>query len=98
MSLYLRDKRRSSQVSRRNDSNGIVLFDSVHFVLAAEKILKRKGIWIDLVPVPRVLSADCGMAISFRSEDLAVLHGALTDATYRAIYVRTDDGYEEVAL
>jgi hypothetical protein len=31
--------------------------------MRAEKLLKGKGIKIDLVPVPREISSDCGVAI-----------------------------------
>ncbi len=41
----------------------IFLFESVHRVMKAEKLLKGKGVKIDLVPVPREISSDCGVAI-----------------------------------
>jgi hypothetical protein len=31
--------------------------------MRAEKLLKGKGIKIDLIPVPREISSDCGVAI-----------------------------------
>ena len=44
-------------------SRGVVLFRSVHFVLQAEKMIKGKGFFYDLVPVPRHLSSDCGICL-----------------------------------
>ena len=41
----------------------VILFGSIHQVLRAEKFLKGGGIKIDLVPVPRELGSDCGVAI-----------------------------------
>jgi len=41
----------------------IFLFESVHRVIKAEKLLKGKGIKIDLIPVPREINSDCGVAI-----------------------------------
>jgi hypothetical protein len=43
--------------------------------MRAEKLLKGKGIRIDLVPVPREISSDCGVAIelSVDSEEEALL-------------------------
>lgn len=41
----------------------VFLFESVHRVMKAEKLLKGKGIKIDLIPVPREISSDCGVAI-----------------------------------
>jgi len=40
-----------------------LLFFTIHDVLRAEKILKKHNISIELVPVPRNLSSDCGMCI-----------------------------------
>ena len=53
----------------------VFLFESVHRVMKAEKLLKGKGIKIDLIPVPREISSDCGVAIelSEESEEKALL-------------------------
>jgi hypothetical protein len=40
-----------------------LLFDTIHDVLKADKILKKEKINYDLVPVPRNLSSDCGMCV-----------------------------------
>ena len=36
---------------------------SIHNVMKAEKVLRSQGILFDTIPVPREISADCGMAI-----------------------------------
>lgn len=41
----------------------IITFESVHYVIKAEKILKKAGINLRLIPPPREISSDCGMAI-----------------------------------
>ena len=41
----------------------ILLFQSVHHVMKAEKVLKERGMAVDLIPVPREISSDCGVAI-----------------------------------
>lgn len=46
----------------------IFLFESVHCVMKAEKLLKAKGIKINLIPVPREISSDCGVAIELSAE------------------------------
>jgi hypothetical protein len=53
----------------------VFLFESVHRVMRAEKILKEKGIEVDLIPVPRDISSDCGIAVelSRESEEKALL-------------------------
>ena len=44
---------------------GVVLFHTNSAVLKAEKILLREGFTIKLIPVPRRLSSDCGIALRF---------------------------------
>ncbi|MCK4377993.1 MAG: DUF3343 domain-containing protein [Deltaproteobacteria bacterium] len=46
-----------------------LLFNSIHYVMKAEELLKDAGIIIDLVPVPREISSDCGMCIAFSEQD-----------------------------
>lgn len=41
----------------------LLLFDSIHDVLRAEKLLKEHSIANELIPVPRNLSSNCGMSI-----------------------------------
>lgn len=54
-----------------NDDKQVVLvFNSIHDVIKAEKVIVGHGIWCDLIPTPRELSSDCGMSIECKSEDL----------------------------
>ena len=46
----------------------VFLFESVHRVMRAEKLLKEKGIKMDLIPVPREISSDCGVAIELSAD------------------------------
>ncbi len=46
-------------------SKGVILFPSIHYVIQAEKLIKGKGFSIDLIPVPRHLSSDCGVCLLF---------------------------------
>ena len=80
-----------------DEADGIILFDSIHYVLAAEKLLRTRAVWIDVAPIPKMLSADCGMGIIFRRGDLGMIREILAGTTprLRAIYMRTADGYEE---
>ncbi|MDD3846325.1 MAG: DUF3343 domain-containing protein [Syntrophorhabdaceae bacterium] len=45
------------------DRTIFLLFNTIHDVLRAEKMLKKRGRRHELVPVPRNLSSDCGMCI-----------------------------------
>ena len=43
----------------------LAVFNSAHRVMKAEELLKSKGLKILLIPAPRVLQTDCGLAIRF---------------------------------
>ncbi len=43
----------------------VILFDSTAHALRAEKVLEREGMRFKLIPTPRQLSADCGLALRF---------------------------------
>ena len=58
-------------------SQGVILFPSIHFVLQAEKIVKGKGFLIDLIPVPRQLSSDCGVCMLIEWEQKDKLYALL---------------------
>jgi len=49
----------------------LLTFESIHQVLAAEKALLDAGLAPDLVPVPKEISANCGMAITLPPADKA---------------------------
>lgn len=44
---------------------GIILFDTTQAAIKAEKVLMSAGISIKLIPVPRHISHNCGIAIRF---------------------------------
>jgi len=48
---------------RENDL--VAIFHSIHRVMKAEKVLKRERLDILLIPVPRQLTSDCGLAIRY---------------------------------
>lgn len=52
---------------RENDF--IAIFHSIHRVMKAEKILKDAAITMLLIPAPRQISSDCGLALRFSEED-----------------------------
>jgi len=83
----------------RLGSRWIVLFDSVHHVLAAERALKEGLVAHDLVPVPKELSSDCGMAIELREADAAGAFRLWHDpeVRWRRIFRRGRGGFQPVA-
>ncbi len=52
---------------RENDY--VAIFHSIHRVMKAEKILKKAKMKMLLIPVPRQLTSDCGLAIRYAEKD-----------------------------
>ncbi len=48
-----------------DEKYGIILFDTTQAAIKAEKALISAGISIKLIPVPRHISHNCGIAIRF---------------------------------
>ncbi|MBT1073069.1 DUF3343 domain-containing protein [Geobacter chapellei] len=51
------------------EGNLLAVFNSTHRVMKAESILKSLGLPVLLIPAPRQLLTDCGLAIRFTEED-----------------------------
>jgi hypothetical protein len=77
----------------------VALFDSIHGVLAAERALGGEKVWHDVVPVPRDLSSDCGMALLFRLDDLPLFRSLLEGASLlpRNVYEPVAGGHRDVS-
>ena len=50
-------------------SQGVVLFHTTTSALRSEKILRIAGLNVKLIPTPRELSSDCGIALRFELSD-----------------------------
>jgi hypothetical protein len=55
----------------------VIIFESVHFVMKAEKILKKQGIPVRLIPTPRHISSDCGMSLEVSGTPVEEIEGIL---------------------
>ena len=55
----------------------LAVFNSAHRVMKAENLLKSLGLPILLIPAPRQLQTDCGLAIRFSEEDCSGIISAL---------------------
>lgn len=51
------------------DGDLIAVFHSIHRVMKAEKVLQGAGLEFLLIPVPRQLSSECGLAIRYAEKD-----------------------------
>ena len=59
---------------------GVVLFHTTTSALRAEKTAVRAGLQVKLVPTPRHLSSDCGIALRFAWDDRDTLTALLAEA------------------
>jgi len=55
----------------------LAVFNSAHRVMKAENKLKTLGLPILLIPAPRQLQTDCGLALRFLEEDRVGIMDAL---------------------
>ena len=63
-----------------NEGDYIAVFNSIHRVMKAEQFLKERRLRILLIPAPRSVSSDCGLALRYAEEDRIIVEGALTGA------------------
>ncbi|MCX7991241.1 MAG: DUF3343 domain-containing protein [Proteobacteria bacterium] len=75
----------------------ILIFNSVHRVMRAEKILKENYVNSKTIPVPRKLSSDCGLAIKVFDKGLNDLLNILKDEPPEEIYIEEEKNYRRVA-
>ena len=62
------------------DGDYVAIFNSIHRVMEAEKLLKARKLAILLIPAPRALAADCGLAIRYAEQVRGEVEGALAQA------------------
>lgn len=88
-------------MGRLSPQDMILIFRGTHQVLSAEKHLKRGGVPMRLIPVPRSLTSDCGLAIRIHSRERARARKILMAAKLlpaSAHLLRGNGGYEAVAF
>ncbi len=76
----------------------ILIFRGTHQVMSAEKILKGGGVPMRLIPVPRRLTSDCGLAIRIFPPDKVRARKVLSRAGLlpRSVHIlREGEVYEE---
>lgn len=81
---------------RENDL--VAIFHSIHRVMKAEKVLKEKGAEVLLIPVPRQLTSDCGLALRFAASDRKKVEGLLEAANLvpEELYSKDSKGFEKI--
>ncbi len=68
---------------------GVVLFYTSSSALRAEKTLSRAGMTVRLVPTPRELSSDCGIALNFPEVDFERVRTLLATARVETVGIHT---------
>ena len=81
------------------ENDYVAIFHSIHRVLKAEKILKQAGVDFLLIPVPRQLTSDCGLALRFAPAARDSLLGILAEADLppAELYQRCSGTYQEAS-
>ncbi|MHB8059185.1 MAG: DUF3343 domain-containing protein [Desulfuromonadaceae bacterium] len=76
----------------------LAVFNSAHRVMKAENILKRCGLTILLIPAPRAISTDCGLAIRYDSDLYDRVLQALDaeDVLPDSIYQKNSDSHYDL--
>jgi hypothetical protein len=59
-----------------------LIFNSIHNVMLAEELLLQDDIPVEMVPVPRELSSDCGMSLLCRLSDSKKIELIFAKATF----------------
>jgi len=76
----------------------IAIFNSIHKVMKAEKILKKTGLNFLLIPVPRSLWSDCGLALKFPASEMEKVEKSLEKERIHIaeLYLKIDDRYQKI--
>ena len=71
-----------------NSFDGLITFYSSHFALKAESTLKKRNIECLLIPGPKELSPNCGVALQFKYENKLKVIELFSDnkVSFEAIY------------
>jgi hypothetical protein len=79
------------------DGDYVAIFNSIHRVMQAEKRLKERQVTILLIPAPRALKADCGLALRYTSDDRSAVEGALAEEGLlpEEIYVKNGEQFKK---
>jgi hypothetical protein len=71
---------------------GVVLFYTSSAAIRAEKTLNRAGVATKLVPTPRELSSDCGIALHFPGNESARVQTLLSAARVEIVGIHSLQG------
>ncbi len=78
-----------------NEGDFVAVFKSIHRVMQAEKVLKGRQLAILLIPAPRAVAADCGLAIRYAAAARAEVERVLREERLlpEEIYLKRGEEY-----
>ncbi len=76
----------------KSEVHCVAVLQSIHYVIKGEQILKRAGLQIDVIPIPRDISSDCGMALEFSSRDKGYAEKLLAEASIVIVGIYASNG------
>lgn len=78
--------------------DGVLIFHSIHRVMKAEKVLKKAGLDVRLMPVPRQLSSDCGLSLAFPMKDREAVEQVLEahGCAFEELHAREAETYRRI--
>ncbi len=81
-----------------NDGDYVAIFNSIHRVMRAEKLLKERRFAILLIPAPRTLKSDCGLALRYGAAERPAIEKMLTEEELmpEEVYVKSGEEYVRV--
>lgn len=74
----------------------LVTFYSHFDAILANRILKSAGIEVQLMPVPRSVSASCGTCVIFSMEGDRLPDSGQPEAKVEHVYGKTEMGWEQI--
>ena len=80
------------------DGDYVAIFNSIHRVMEAERLLKDKHLKMQLIPAPRALAADCGLAIRYAEDVRSDVEAALSEVGLmpRDLYRKSGETFEKI--
>jgi hypothetical protein len=80
------------------DGDFVAVFNSIHRVMKAEKLLKAAGLKVLLIPAPRSITSDCGLALRFGADDGSAVEQAMEESNLlpEELYLKQGEEYKRV--
>ena len=70
----------------------IIVFDSIHYVIKADKLLQKTEYKWEMITTPREISSNCGMSIEPREDYFMEIFDFLTSEGFNMRIVEVDHG------